>query len=65
MRLGKLYKYITINCDVEICNEDKHTMYTGIMEYMPINLSHNKVVEIEPLGDDGYNRLMIVVENEV
>ena len=64
MKLGKLYKYVTINCDVEICDEDKHTLYTGVMEFMPINYADRKVVEIEPFGDDGYNRLLIMVETK-
>lgn len=64
MKLGKLYKHININCDVEIVDADKSTLYTGIIEYMPINLSHRKVVDIDPLGDDGYNRLLITVENK-
>lgn len=64
MKLGKLYKYVNINCDVEIVDEDNSTLYTGVMEFMPINLAHRKVVEIDPLGDDGYNRLLISVENK-
>lgn len=64
MTLKKLYKYVTINCDVEIYNDDKNILYTGLMEFMPISLAHKKVVQIDPLGDDGYNRLMIVVESE-
>ena len=61
MKVKSLYKLLDKQCEIVILNKDNPEVpiYRGTKGNMPAYLLFLDVVNIEPLGDDGYNRLLI------
>ena len=63
MKVKRLYKLLDKQCEIVILNKDnpEFPIYRGVKNNMPAYLLFLDIVNIDPLGDDGYNRLLITL----
>lgn len=63
MKVKSLYKLLDKQCEIVILNKDNPEVpiYRGQKGNMPAYLLFLDIVNIDPLGDDGYNRLLIIL----
>lgn len=63
MKVKSLYKLLDKQCEIVILNGDNPEVpiYRGLKDNMPAYLLFLDIVNIDPLGDDGYNRLLITL----
>ena len=65
MKLKKFLKLVKNNSDIVVYGlGNSEPAYSGFVGHIPYYLTQFKVVEVDALGDDGYNRLMVVVERD-
>ena len=63
MKVKSLYKLLDKQCEIVIINKDdpEVPIYRGVKNNMPAYLLFLDIVSIDPLREDGYNRLLITL----